>query len=417
MKSDRHYYIVNVGNGNVLAPYITKDDWYSMSAGIDVYQYNQTTIEYKNQYKAFRESFKWMIEFVDIENNLVRFNNKWSGMYLAVKNDSNEVGIQLCQAKDGSINWKLLERDKHTYQIDNDLTGGSAADLSMKPSHKSAVVQARMYFPEASMSWMLVEANIFENGDYYAATLPAVKLKDISSYNNWYEKALPKPTGSYGRGVILSDRIDTIGKMLGIFPQKNDIQKLYQALVLTLKQIIKQTFLEDSLNNLIRDLFAARAKLKTFKYEKDKQRLKGALDDAMHKYDAIIDRLTVSELKDAGFVLFMQVASEQLAIIHAIESLAPGSTLLRETAQNYTQHLLETYSQIKKKRISLIKESPTLYATNRYTDAYQRKRHVNHPDNEAFYTLNDYIEMMGIHFDTEFGNPVVLAHSWTARAV
>jgi hypothetical protein len=416
MKSDRHYYIVNVGNGNVLAPYITKDDWYSMSAGINIYQYNQTTTEYKNQYKDFRQSFKWMIEFVDIENNLVRFNNKWSGMYLAVKNDSNEVGAQLCQAKDGSINWKLLERDKHTYQIDNDLTGGSAAIPSMKPSHESAVVQERMYFSKARMTWKLVEANTFENGDYYAAETPAVKLEHISN-NNWYEMTVPTPNDSSGRGTTLSDRIDAIGKMLEIFPQKNDSQKLHQALAHTMKQIIKQTFLEGNLNDLMRDLFDVRANLKTFRYEKDQQRLKGALDDAMHKYDAIIDRLIVSELKDAGLVLFMQAASEQLAIIHSIESLVPSSTLLRETAQKYTHHLLETYTQIKKKRMALIKESPTLYAANRYTDDYQRKRHVNHPDNEAFYTLNDYIEMMGIHFDTEFSNPIVLAHSWAARAV
>jgi hypothetical protein len=184
-----------------------------------------------------------------------------------------------------------------------------------------------------------------------------------------------------------------------------------------MKQIIKQTFLEGNLNDLMRDLFDVRANLKTFRYEKDQQRLKGALDDAMHKYNAIIDQLIVSELKDAGLVLFMQAASEQLAIIHSIESLVPSSTLLRETAQKYTHHLLETYTRIKKKRMALIKESPTLYAANRYTDDYQRKRHVNHPDNEAFYTLNAYIEMMGIHFDTEFSNPVVLAHSWAARAV
>jgi hypothetical protein len=423
MNSDRHYYIVNRANGHFLAPCILENKnvgWYGMAAGIDIYQYDQSGSEYQTE--DYRQSFKWMIEFVDGNKDLVRFNNKWTGQYLGVTDDSKESGARLTQMKAGSIDWLLKEVEFEgtqaaSYQIVNRMTGGSMAVQSAQDGNATFTVQIKsnvFYTPENA--WALIEANQFENGSGASGT-PTFKLQEDIRDNNWFKLAIPQPADIPYAGATATAKIDAIGKMIGIFPDQNELEELYNTLVEAMKQIIEQALMKNELNNVMGDWNTVHINLNAYKGTKNPQKLLEALEDAGKMYAEITGRLMVEDVKEEGLVLFMQAASEHLASIWSIEILSPGMTGqgYMATAQTYATHLRNTFEEMKEKRLALIIEN--LIFIYRLEDPYQRTRIVGTRDANLYNTLDEHRQIMGSHFTVEFGDPHSLAQSWMEQPV
>lgn len=414
-----HYYIVSMDNGRILAPYITDDrdpGCYGMAVDTDVYQYNQATTPYTNQYRGYRQSFKWLLEPVGVGTNLVRFNNKSTGMYLAVKGDSRQAGAHLCQAKDGSIDWKLLGvgESNHAdgYIIVNDLTGGRIAIPSSQPANEIVARQNMSRNGDTpETGWKLVNANRYESGKD-AAWLPTFGAAG-SGDNHHFKAAQHGPM----RETILSARIDAVCSMIGRFPSRNEIEALYNTFLVAMRQLVRPAFVENGLvEQLLGEWSAVHTYLNAYKDSKNLQKLQKALVEAETVYARLTGRLMGSDVKEAGLILFLQAAAEHLATILAMESLSVRSAgqALKTTAQRYAAHLLDTFQQLKEKRMALITEYS--FFGYKYADEYQRLRIISGRDEKKYHTFAEYREIMATHFDAEFGNPALLACSWTEQA-
>ena len=179
------------------------------------------------------------------------------------------------------------------------------------------------------------------------------------------------------------------------------------------QQVVNQAFLQDENLYVVKDLGVARAHMDTYLHAKedDLKNYREQLQVTKGLYDKVIYALmgTKKELNEAGLPLFMQAASEQLAIIHFLEAkyAKPGSTKLEEITHKYCKHLKSTFADMKAKRLKLMytEEGMGYYLK----DEYQLYRSLPITQ-EAEYKM--YHDMMALHYDIEYGNPIELVQTW-----
>ncbi len=410
---DGHYYLVNVATKEALGVdrFLSSDE--GMYAGTAINQYVHKGYPYK-------ESFKFRPLPADSDAG-IRFNSKRTGMCIGVKGNSTTDRAQLVQGFEGndiagtSLDWQLNQRElegKPCYEIVNLGTGGSMAVPASNEADDSWTLQSFAEFGPLS-AWHVIEAKTFE---YFDANpyAPGFQLQKDIRDNNWFKLVVPNPSDIPYVGATASDKIDAIGKLLGIFPDQNAFEELYKSLVKAMQQIIGQGFIKDNIDDALGQLNAARASLDTVKQEKNEDMVWQAMNRAKLKYDEVIGPLMVSVNASAGLYPFMQAASEQLAILHSMAGLrTKGDEVVKEKAKQYADHLEATYRKMSDDRMGLILTKLFLVPLSTqtiYLDEYQDTRICQ--DTKEYMPLDQYRNIMHEHFSTELGHPLDLVSQW-----
>ena len=90
--------------------------------------------------------------------------------------------------------------------------------------------------------WVLVDASQKAILD---ADVPGFSLKKDLRQNKWFKLFVANPEDIPGVGKTAAGKIDSIGKLIGLFPDQNETEELYKALTKATQQIVNQAFLQD----------------------------------------------------------------------------------------------------------------------------------------------------------------------------